>query len=142
MEGDDYGRLPAKASVDAPARREWVVPLINGLTLVSVAGMALGALVLAFTFFLKLVDRGVRVDLAIGMTALGILTFLVTVFMLSRRLPLALGAPASREDERGARASLEERTPAQIAAPREPAQSVTDYTTRSLRHPGGRRETV
>ena len=48
MESDDYGKLRATTHVDA--RGEWVVPLINGLTLVSVAGMGLGALVLAFAF--------------------------------------------------------------------------------------------
>lgn len=138
MENEELTRTHA----DAPERRDWIVPLINALAFVSVGGMALGAMILAFSLVLKLIDRGVRIDLAIGVMALGLLTFLLALFIFSRKLPAFLGASPSLEDARRPQAFLPEQTRPQLDAPREPASSVADYTTRSLEHARARRETV
>src|ERR671931_2618221 len=127
MEKEEHTGTPA-----GPRSREWVVPLISGLALVSVGGIAIGAMVLAFDLLLKLIDRGVRIDLAIGVMALGLLTFILALFMLSRKLPVLASAWPRLEGERPARAGLAEPSRAQLDAAREPAHSVTDYTTRSL----------
>lgn len=133
---------PAGTPAAGPRSRDWVVPLVNGLTLVSVGGMALGAMILAFNLVLKLIDRGVRTDLAIGIMALGLLTFVLALFMLSRKLPVLAGASPRLGGERPARTGLAEQSRAQLDAPREPAHSVTDYTTHSLEHTRAGRETV
>jgi hypothetical protein len=138
MEKEEHTGAPAAG----PRSREWVVPLINGLTLVSVGGMAIGAMVLAFDLLLKLIDRGVRIDLAIGIMALGLLTFVLTLFMLSRKLPVLTSASPRLEGERREQAGLAGPSRAQLDAPREPAHSVADYTTRSLEHTRAGRETV
>jgi hypothetical protein len=133
---------PTGTTAAGPRSREWVVPLVNGLTLVSVGGMAIGAMVLAFDLLLKLIDRGVRIDLAIGIMALGLLTFVLALFMLSRKLPVFRPAPAPPEGAGRAQAALPEQARTQLDAAREPAHSVTDYTTRSLEHTRAGRETV
>ena len=138
MEKEEHTGTPAAG----PRSREWVVPLVNGLTLVSVGGMAIGAMVLAFDLLLKLIDRGVRIDLAIGIMALGLLTFVLTLFTLSRKLPVLTGASPRLEGERQERDGLAEQARAQLDAPREPAHGVTDYTTRSLEHTRAGRESV
>ena len=138
MEKEEHRGTPAAG----PRSRDWVVPFISGLTLVSVGGMALGAVVLAFNLVLKLIDRGVRIDLAIGIMALGLLTFILALFMLSRKLPALTGAATRLGGEPQQLAGLAEQARAQLDAPREPAHSVTDYTTRSLEHSRAGRESV
>jgi hypothetical protein len=138
MENEEH----AVTRAAGPARREWVVPLINGLTFVSVGGMALGAMVLAFDLVLTLIDKGVRVDLAIGVMALGLLTFVLALFIISRRLPALRAASPAAEGAGRPQAALPEQSRPQLDEPREPAHSVTDYTTRSLEQSRARRETV
>ena len=139
MENEELTGTNAAPHAAELARRDWVVPLINALAFVSVGGMALGAMVLAFNLVLKLIDKGVRIDLAIGVMALGLLTFLLALFIFSRKLPNILGASPPFEGARQPQAALPGQTRPQLDAPREPASSVADYTTRSLEHARGAR---
>lgn len=108
--------------------------------LVSLAGFGL-----IFALAMTLISRGINLSGG-GMALIGFFLFVVlaVVWLLTRQLSRVLDIAKLLTDESqstSAGASLEERVIPQISAPREPALSVTDHTTRTFERIPKQRDT-
>ncbi|HEX8846099.1 MAG TPA: zinc ribbon domain-containing protein [Pyrinomonadaceae bacterium] len=101
----------------------------------AVALITLGGFVLVFSVVMALVTRGI--DLSKGGFALvsfALMVILAVDWMLIRQLSRVISKAETAGDSQQTRKqkAVAEKTPAQLAAPRTPASSVTDHTTRTF----------
>ena len=100
----------------------------------AVAAITLGGFAMIFGLVMALIDRGINLSeggLALIFSAL--LVILTIDWLLIRQLTRFLGKSQSSVDtERPDKRSLSEKPLPQLAAPRAPASSVTDHTTRTF----------